>query len=287
MGVLNITPNSFSDGGCFLDRGHATRRAEEMIVEGVDIIDIGGESSRPGAEPASCAEELARVIPVIESIRAASDVCISIDTCKAEVMEAAVMAGATLINDISALTGVGSLAVARRLKVPVCLMHMQGTPQLMQNNPHYSRDIVDEINDFFLQRIHVCLQAGIPREHLILDPGFGFGKWVPHNLSIVNRLREFQHHNLPLLLGVSRKSTIGAVLQKPVLERLPGGLAIAVLAALQGVSIIRTHDVAATSQALQMIHAIVGSSSHALLSLLEERESFRNREEKNKVRSEG
>ncbi len=240
MGVLNITPNSFSDGGSFLEAGHAYQRAQEMIAQGADIIDIGGESTKPGAEPVSCADELARVIPVIERLRATSDVCISIDTYKAGVMEAAVTAGATMINDIKALTGVEALSVAARLRVPVCLMHMQGVPQSMQDNPHYTSDIVDEINGFFLQRIDACLHAGISREHLILDPGFGFGKSLSHNLCVVKRLGELQQHRLPLLLGVSRKSTIGAVLQKAVLARLSGGLALAIFAALQGVSIIRT-----------------------------------------------
>ena len=261
MGVLNVTPDSFSDGGDFLNVSHAYDRAQEMIAEGVDIIDIGGESSKPGAVPVSSAEELARVIPVIERIRAASDVCISIDTYKAEVMDAAVSAGATLINDIKALTDKGALATAARLNVPVCLMHMRGEPQSMQNNPHYSMDVVEEINDFFQQRITACVHAGISLEHLILDPGFGFGKSVAHNLCILNRLGEFQQHHLRLLLGVSRKSTLGAVLQRQVFELLPGGLALAVFAALQGVTIIRTHDVDATSQALKMIHAIVGSST--------------------------
>jgi dihydropteroate synthase len=259
MGVLNITPNSFSDGGHFLETNHAYQRAQEMIAQGADIVDIGGESSQPGAEPISIVEELARVIPVIERIRATSDVCISIDTHKVEVMEAAVAAGATLINDIRALTDIGALTMVARLKVPVCLMHMLGVPKSMQDSPLYIGDVVEEINHFFLQRIDACLQAGIARDHLILDPGFGFGKSVADNLHIVKNLGEFQQHHLPLLLGVSRKSTIGAVLQKTVLARLTGGTAIAVFAALQGVSIIRTHDVDETNQALQMIHAIVGT----------------------------
>ena len=259
MGVLNITPNSFSDGGLFLDVSHAYLRAQEMMAQGADILDIGGESSQPGAEPITIAEELARVIPVIERIRATSDICISIDTHKVEVMEAAVAAGATLINDIRALTDVGALTIVARLKVPVCLMHMQGVPKSMQDSPFYTGDVVEEINRFFSQRIEACIQAGIACEHLILDPGFGFGKSVADNLRIVKKLGEFHQHHLPLLLGVSRKSTIGAVLQKTVLARLTGGIAIAVYAALQGVSIIRTHDVDETNQALQMIHAIVGT----------------------------
>lgn len=256
MGVLNVTPDSFSDGGQYVDVTQAYQRAQEMIAQGADLIDIGGESTKPGAEVVSCTAELERVIPVIEAIRANSDICISIDTHKADVMQSAVMAGASMINDIKALTGEGALATAARLKVPVCLMHMQGTPKTMQDNPHYTHDVVDEVNDFFQQRIAACLQAGILLEHLILDPGIGFGKTVQHNLQILKRLAEFQRHQLPILLGVSRKSTIGAVLQKTVTERLSGGIAVAVFAALQGVTIIRTHDVDETKQALQMIDAI-------------------------------
>ncbi len=256
MGVLNVTPDSFSDGGCFFEPEQAYLRAQVMIAQGADLIDIGGESSRPGAVSISTAEELARVIPVIERIRAMHDICISIDTRKADVMFAAVEAGASFINDISALSDNHALAVAADCDVPVCLMHMQGTPDSMQNNPYYATDIVDEINWFFEQRIDACVQAGVARERLILDPGFGFGKSVQHNLLIVKRLIEFQQHKLPILLGVSRKSTIGAVLQKTASEQLPGGLALAVYAALQGVSIIRTHDVDETNQALTIIDAI-------------------------------
>ena len=259
MGILNVTPDSFSDGGHFLDSRAAYLHAIHMIEQGVDIIDIGGESTKPGAEAISCAEELARIIPVIERIRAVSDICISVDTSKAEVMQAAIAAGASFINDVAALSGDDSLATAARLNVPVCLMHMQGVPKSMQDNPSYTDNVVDEINLFFQQRIDACLKAGFCREQLILDPGFGFGKSVQHNLSIVKRFSEFQQHGLPLLLGVSRKSTIGAVLQKGVSERLTGSIATEIVAALHGASIIRTHDVGETNQALQMVDAIVGS----------------------------
>lgn len=259
MGVLNITPDSFSDAGDYLNLDAACRRVDAMIEQGVDIIDIGGESSRPGAIAVSCEEELARVIPVIERIRSVSDVCISIDTCKAAVMEAAVIAGASFINDIYALQGEGALSAVARMTVPVCLMHMQGTPVTMQNNPCYAQDIVGEINQFFHQRMDACEKAGIQRERLILDPGFGFGKSVQHNLLILKRLDEFQLHARPILLGVSRKSTLGTVLNRKVLDRMPGGLAAAVYAALRGVAIIRTHDVDETAQALQMIDAIVNA----------------------------
>ena len=260
MGVLNITPDSFSDGGSYLELDKACYRAEELIKEGADIIDIGGESSRPKATPISAREELKRVIPVIKKIREKSDICISIDTYKPEVMEAAVAAGANMINDIKALTENNALSVVAKLKVPVCLMHMQGNSISMQDNPHYEHDVINEINDFFLERIESSLQAGILRQNLILDPGFGFGKTVDHNLKIVNRFSEFRKYDLPLLLGVSRKSTIGKILNKEIDDRLIGGIAIAVYSTLHGVSILRTHDVDKTNQALKIIDAIVGAN---------------------------
>ena len=256
MGVLNVTPDSFSDAGCYLDLDEAYQRAQVMIEQGVDIIDVGGESSRPGALPVSVDEELARILPIIERIRANHDVCISVDTCKAEVMVAAVTSGATFINDIHALQGDGALSATAEMDVPVCLMHMQGTPATMQNNPHYEQDIVVEINRFFQARIEACVKSGIRRERLILDPGFGVGKSVQQNLLILKRLAEFQIHRLPVLLGVSRKSTLGAVLNRAVMDRMPGGIAAGVHAVLHGASIIRTHDVDETTQAMQMIHAI-------------------------------
>jgi len=259
MGVLNVTPDSFSDGGKFLDPTHACKQAILMVEQGADIIDIGGESSKPGALPVSSSEELARVIPVIEQIRAISDVCISVDTCKAQVMEEAVIAGASLINDISAFSDPAALAIAAHRSVPICLMHMKGLPQTMQEDPQYVDDVVLEINDFFQQRIQTCVDAGIARERIIIDPGFGFGKTIQHNMLLIKRFAEFQQHNQPLLLGVSRKSTLGAILEKPVNERLIGGIVISVLATLQGVALIRTHDVDETQQALKMIQAIVSA----------------------------
>ena len=244
MAVLNVTPDSFSDGGKFLKTEDALLQAHKMIADGADLIDIGGESSRPGALPITCEEELARVIPVIERLCKESEVCISIDTTKAQVMHAAIHAGASIINDISALNSEESLAVAAELDVPICLMHMQGEPRTMQNFPHYTHDVVDEINAFFQQRIELCVAAGIKRKHLILDPGFGFGKTPEHNLRVVKHFTKLKQHKLPLMLGVSRKSTLGTILKSPVEKRLAGGLAIAVYAALQGVSLIRTHDVA-------------------------------------------
>lgn len=261
MGVLNVTPDSFSDGGCYYELECAVARAHKMIAEGADIIDVGGESSKPGALPVSCSEELARVIPVIERLRAESNICISVDTTKAQVMRDAVYAGASIINDITALTSDESLVMAAKLDVPLCLMHMQGEPQTMQNHPQYTQDVVDEINMFFQQRIEVCVAAGIKHKNLILDPGFGFGKTPEHNMRLVNQLAKLQQHNLPVMLGVSRKSTIGTVLESPVDKRLVGGLAIAIFAVLQGVAMIRTHDVAETNQALVMVQAIKAHDS--------------------------
>ncbi|PUT39739.1 dihydropteroate synthase [Legionella taurinensis] len=257
MGVLNITPDSFADGGRYLNPDAALQQALTMRDAGADIIDLGGESSQPGARAVSIQEQLDRVLPVIEKIRQESDICLSIDTTRAEVMRAAVAAGADLINDIKALSEEGALAAAAELKVPVCLMHMKGIPETMQENPYYSKDVVDEINDFFIDRIERCTQAGIAPQHLILDPGFGFGKSVQHNLWLTKHIQRFQQHGLPLLLGASRKSTLGAVLNKAVEERLIGSIAVAVFAGLQGVAIIRTHDVDETNQALSMIDAIV------------------------------
>lgn len=258
MGVLNITPNSFSDGGKYLDVNAASRRAQEMIKQGADLIDVGGEASNPGAESISADEELSRVIPVIRAIRDISDVPISIDTCKAIVMSEAISAGASMINDISALTGENALNVAAALHVPICLMHMNGVPRTMQDDLSDDIDVVEDIHQFFTQRIAACLTAGVTRERLILDPGIGFGKTVEHNLDILKHLSAFHRHELPLLLGVSRKRVIGEVLQKPVSDRLIGGLAIAANAVMQGVKIIRTHDIEETRQVLQMMNAIFG-----------------------------
>ena len=258
MGVLNITPNSFSDGGRYQNLQTACERALEMVQQGADLIDIGGEASNPYTryEPISVDEELSRVIPVISAIRERSDVCISIDTYKAAVMEQAVAAGASMINDIMALQGENALDTARRLDVPVCLMHMQRTPQTMQDAPDYPNGVVDEINEFFSARIEACIKAGIAEKHLILDPGIGFGKSTSHNLSILNHLSAFNQHQFPVLLGVSRKGFICQVLNKGVSERMIGGLSVALYAVMQGVKIIRTHDVDETSQALRMLDSI-------------------------------
>lgn len=256
MGILNVTPDSFSDGGAYLQAEVAIERALAMIAEGADIIDIGGESSRPGAIPISASEELLRVMPVIESIRSKSDICISIDTTKPEVMRAAVEAGVGLVNDISAVSHEGALELLVELQVPVCLMHRQGLPETMQDNPQYGGSVTEDIQLFFANLIHKCQDFGLKKENLILDPGFGFGKSVAHNLQIIKQFENFKSHKLPLMLGVSRKSSLGIILNKPVDQRLIGGITLSVVALMQGANILRTHDVAETKEAVLMLEAV-------------------------------
>ncbi|KTC72440.1 7,8-dihydropteroate synthase [Legionella birminghamensis] len=255
MGIVNVTPDSFSDGGQYNELPKALAHALRLVDEGADIIDVGGESVRPGAMPVSEQEELDRVIPFIERLRQESDICISIDTTKPAVMKEAINAGAGLINDISALQEDKALSVAASTDCAICLMHMQGTPNTMQDNPHYG-DVIDEINEFLKQRIEACVAAGIKRERLIVDPGFGFGKKVEHNLQLTNQLSRFSIHQRPILLGVSRKTTIGKVLNKNIDERLIGGLVLTTIAMEQGLGIIRTHDVADTKQVVTMMQAV-------------------------------
>jgi len=259
MGILNCTPDSFSDGGRYLDRSTALAQVHRMVAAGADLIDIGGESSKPGAKPVSEAEELQRVVPLIEAIRRELEICISVDTTKPAVMRAAVAVGASMINDVSALRSEESLQAVVDLAVPVCLMHMQGTPQTMQQSPHYPKGIMHALDLFFSELIARCEAAGIPRFHLLLDPGFAFGKTVGHNLLILKQLSALHRYHLPIMLGVSRKSTLGLVLNKPVDERLIAGIAVAVQASLNGVAIIRTHDVDETIQAISMIDAIMNA----------------------------
>lgn len=260
MGILNVTPDSFSDGGDFVSREAALERARAMVEEGADLLDIGGESTRPGALAVSEQEELDRIIPVIQAIAAEIPVPISVDTNKAVVMREAVMAGAGLINDVMALRDEGALAVAKTLGVPVCLMHMQGQPRTMQKNPQY-QDVVSDVMAFLQSRVNACLAEGIPRERLLLDPGFGFGKSLQHNLTLLRQLDRFSELQLPVLVGISRKSMIGAVLDNiPVDQRLPGGLACAVMAVERGAAIVRTHDVKATAEAVRMAHAVMTSA---------------------------
>jgi dihydropteroate synthase len=252
MGILNVTPDSFSDGGKFSSFDTALRQVEQMINDGVDIIDIGGESTRPGAADVSEKDELARVIPLLKAIKAKFDIKVSIDTSKAQVMSEAIAHGADIINDVRALQNDGCLAVLANSNVPVCLMHMQGMPRTMQKDPHYD-DLINDIKTFFIERIKVCEKAGIKRERIILDPGFGFGKTLEQNYQLLAQLHQFEELGLPLLSGTSRKSMIGNLLQRNVDERLAGSLTTAIIAAQKKASIIRVHDVKETVDALNVL----------------------------------
>lgn len=256
MGILNVTPDSFSDGGAYVDPDTALARARIMVEDGADIIDVGGESSRPGAAPVPVETELARVLPVIARLREhLPDTPISIDTCKPQVMRAAAAAGASLINDITALRTGDALRAAAELGLPVCLMHMQGEPRSMQQAPRYA-EVVREVADFLAGRVAACAAAGIPPERLILDPGLGFGKTVDHNLELLARLDELTSDGLPLLLGASRKSMIGTLLGRPATERLYASIALATIGAWQGAAILRVHDVRETADALVICDAV-------------------------------
>ncbi|HXH03296.1 MAG TPA: dihydropteroate synthase [Candidatus Competibacteraceae bacterium] len=255
MGVLNVTPDSFSDGGRFLDPQAALARAHAMVEEGADIIDIGGESTRPGAVKVSAEAEMDRVLPLLEVLARELPVPISVDTYKPEVMAEAIRLGAGLINDIYALRAPGALPVIAASAVPVCLMHMQGTPETMQQHPHYG-DVVGEVKAFLADRVQACEQTGIARSRLLLDPGFGFGKTLQHNLTLLRHLDAFHELGLPLLVGLSRKSMIGTLTGRSVDERMHGSVAAAVLAAWQGAHIVRVHDVRATVDALKVCAAV-------------------------------
>ncbi|WP_336987911.1 dihydropteroate synthase [Aeromonas hydrophila] len=250
MGILNVTPDSFSDGGHFNQLERAMTHARQMVAEGATLIDIGGESTRPGAPDVSEQEELDRVIPVVERMVAELEVMISLDTSKAAVMREGCSAGAHLINDVRALLEPGALAAAAVANVPVCLMHMQGQPRTMQAEPHYD-DLLGEVRAFFDERITACLAAGIEREQLLLDPGYGFGKTLAHNYQLLAQQEKLLDYQLPLLVGMSRKSMIGNLLGCPVDERLAGSLACALIGMQRGARIIRVHDVRATMDALR------------------------------------
>ncbi len=265
MGILNVTPDSFSDGGRFTDVASAVLHAERMIAEGADIIDIGGESTRPGAEKVSAEEELLRVIPVIEAIRKrlGKEIILSIDTYKAVVAGEAVKAGVNYINDVSGLQLDISMAkVAAEAKVPIVITHMRGIPKTMQQGKIIYMDVIGDIADFFVKQINILEKQGVPKENIILDPGFGFGKTVEQNLEIVKRLREFKKFGMPLLIGVSRKSTIekiiAEVLHKETVptERLEGSLAALAAAVLNGADIVRVHDVWETRKFLAVLDRI-------------------------------
>ena len=260
MGVINTTPDSFSDGGAFfrdarLDIHQALARARDMVSEGARVLDIGGESTRPGAAPVSVAEEMDRVLPLIERINAELDVVVSVDTSTPALMSEAARLGAGLINDVRALTREGALAAAADSGLPVCLMHMQGEPGSMQAAPHYE-DVVSEVSDYLVARVDACTAAGIAPQRLLLDPGFGFGKTVAHNLVLLRELPRLGALGFPLLVGLSRKSMIGKLLGREVGQRLPASLALALLAVERGAGVVRAHDVAATVDALAMVTAL-------------------------------
>ncbi|HVW68965.1 MAG TPA: dihydropteroate synthase [Steroidobacteraceae bacterium] len=264
MGVLNVTPDSFSDGGCYVSDGGryvaadaAVAHALRMVEEGAEIIDVGGESTRPGAAPVTIEEELRRVVPVVARLREASKVVISVDTSKPEVIRAAAAAGAGLINDVRALGEPGALEAAAASGCAVCVMHMKGDPRTMQQAPSYV-DVVKEVKAFLEERVQACRTAGVSADRIAIDPGFGFGKTLEHNLELLRRLAELTAGEWPVLVGMSRKSMVGAVTGKAAGGRVYGSVALAVMAALQGARIIRVHDVAATVDAMKMVNAVVG-----------------------------
>jgi dihydropteroate synthase len=259
MGILNVTPDSFSDGGQFSHLDKAMIQAEKMVNAGASFIDVGGESTRPGAEAVSLQEELDRVIPIIEKISQNLDAVVSVDTSKAQVMTQAVAHGAGLINDVRALREDGSLNAAvdaaQHFNVPSCLMHMQGAPKTMQKQANY-QNVVEDVRSFFEQRLPVCIQAGLPSDKILIDPGFGFGKTLEHNYQLLKHLNAFESLDVPLLVGMSRKSMIGNLLNRDVNQRLAGNIATATIAALAGVAIIRVHDVEETMDAVNIVNKL-------------------------------
>jgi dihydropteroate synthase len=255
MGVLNVTPDSFSDGGHFFSVEAAVAQGVRMAAEGAAFIDVGGESTRPGAAGVDAEEEARRVLPVIGRLRVLTQAVISVDTSKPEVMRAAAAAGAGLINDVRALQAPEALAAAAHSGCALCLMHMQGEPRTMQQAPHYD-DVVGEIRAFLAGRVRACRDAGVPAERIVVDPGFGFGKTLQHNLQLLRRLSELVADGAPVLAGLSRKSMLGTLTDRPAGERLAGSVALAVIAALAGARIIRAHDVAATVDALKVVSAL-------------------------------
>ncbi len=256
MGILNITPDSFSDGGRFHSHEHAFARAVQIAAEGAAIVDVGGESTRPGSERVPAQEQIDRVAPVIERMARELDIAISIDTSDPEVMRAAVEAGACIVNDVSALRLPGAREACAAAGVGVCLMHMLGEPRSMQNDPHY-RNVLQEVTEFLIDQRSRCVAAGIPADAVVFDPGLGFGKTFVHNMTLLKEMAALTRLGSPLLIGVSRKSFVGHMLGRPVHDRLYGGLGLAALAVSQGVRIIRTHDVAATADAIGAVAAVL------------------------------
>lgn len=257
MGVVNVTPDSFSDGGRFLASDAAVAHGVRLAAEGAALIDVGGESTRPGAEPVALEEELRRVVPVIERLRAATRAIISVDTSKPEVMRAALAAGAGLVNDVYALRAPGALQAVVGSGCGLCLMHMQGEPRTMQAAPRYT-DVVAEVRAFLAERVDACRAAGVEPQRIAVDPGFGFGKTLEHNLALLRQLHALAAGGSPVVVGLSRKSMVGTLTGRPPGERLNGSVALAVVAALAGARIIRAHDVAATVEALKVVAAVMG-----------------------------
>jgi len=256
MGILNLTPDSFSDGGLYFNKENALIRVEQMLAEGADIVDLGGESTRPGAHPVSAQEEMDRVLPVCELIKHNFDCALSVDTSSEVLMREALALNIDIINDVRALQGVENLSFLASAKCKICLMHMKGEPDTMQNSPSYE-NVNKTVLTFLNNRINTCVDAGIHLSRLIVDPGFGFGKTLQHNLTMLNRLEEFQTLKCPVLVGTSRKSMIGQVLKKEIDQRLFGSIATVVLAVQKGASYVRVHDVAATRDAIDMTWAIM------------------------------
>ncbi|MGE4799609.1 dihydropteroate synthase [Yersinia hibernica] len=258
MGILNVTPDSFSDGGHHNNLDKALQHAQLMLSAGATLIDIGGESTRPGAAEVSEQEELDRVVPVVEALAKRFDVWLSVDTSKAAIITESAAAGAHLINDIRSLQEPGALDAAAKTGLPVCLMHMQGQPQSMQQSPHYD-DLMADVNQFFAHHIERCVAAGIAKSKLLLDPGFGFGKNLAHNYQLLARLAELHHFELPVLVGMSRKSMVGQLLNVPPQQRIIGSVACAVIAAMQGAQIVRVHDVKETVEAMRIVEATLSA----------------------------
>ncbi|CRL62908.1 dihydropteroate synthase [Proteus vulgaris] len=261
MGILNVTPDSFSDGGTHNSLNDAVNHAAKLIAEGASIIDIGGESTRPGANDVSIDEELQRVVPVVEAICQRFDVWISVDTSKAQVITESANVGASIINDIRSLQEPGALEAAAKTGLPVCIMHMQGDPKTMQQSPHYENVMID-VDCFLRENIQRCVDAGIEKNQIILDPGFGFGKNLAHNYQLLAHLSELHHFGLPILAGMSRKSMVGQLLNVPPQERVAGSVACAVIAAMQGAQIIRVHDVKETVDAMKVVQATLSAKEN-------------------------
>jgi len=262
MGILNVTPDSFSDGGHFVSADEALNRASTLIEQGADIVDIGGESTRPGADEVSLQQELDRVIPVIERLADETDTPLSIDTYKPAVMKAAIAAGASMVNDVNALREPGAIKCIGELNVPVCIMHMQGTPNSMQREPYYN-DVVAEVSAFLSSRIEACVSAGLEQHDLIIDPGIGFGKTLQHNLALLAAIGTLgEQTGCEVLIGVSRKSLIDHLLDRPVDKRLAASIGLAVQAVLNGAKIVRVHDVQATHDAIRSVEAVSGVAAN-------------------------